>query len=114
VDIANTMPNIFGQDGKYNKRIYLLYDGIHYDVIARNISSDMEESFDKVVFDPKDKYAYDGAMVLAKELNAKREFTDLDHFSIQCGVCYQKFTGENQAIEHNKKTGHSNFQEVKK
>jgi len=112
IDIQSLVPNIFGQDGNYDTRIYLLYDGIHYDLFARNISEDMDPKTDITVFSPNDKYAFEGAMTLARELNRKRQFTDVNNFTIQCGVCYKKLKGEVEAIEHNKATGHANFQEV--
>jgi len=113
VDIENMIITVFGSGQGYNQRIYVLYDGIHYDILARNISEDMDTDLDITVFDPIDKYAYDGALAIAKELNSKKQFTNTNKFSIQCGICYEKFVGENEAIEHNKKTGHINFQECK-
>jgi ubiquitin thioesterase OTU1 len=112
VDISSLVPNIFGSDGNYDNRVYVLYDGLHYDVIARNISDDMEEAYDTTVFSPKDNYAFEGAMALARDLHQKKQFTDTGSFSIQCGVCYQKLKGEKEALDHSKSTGHSNFQEV--
>jgi len=112
VDIENLIITVFGSGQGYKQRIYVLYDGIHYDILARNISEEMDDSMDITVFDPKDKYAYEGALIIAKELNAKKQFTNINKFTIQCGVCYEKFQGEKEAVEHNQKTGHINFQEV--
>jgi len=113
VDIENLIINVFGTGQGYNQRIYVLYDGIHYDILARNISEDMDVDMDITIFSPQDKYAYEGALALAKELNSKKQFTNMGKFSIQCGTCYEKFVGESEAVEHNKKTGHINFQECK-
>ena len=112
VDIGNLLISVFGDHQNYSERIYVLYDGIHYDILVRNISEDMDTEMDITVFNPNDKYAYEGALALAKELKAKKQFTNTTQFTIQCGVCYEKFKGENEAVEHNKKTGHINFQEV--
>jgi len=112
IDIGSLVPNIFGSDGNYDHRVYVLYDGLHYDVIARNISEDMEESFDTTVFTPKDNFAFEGAMALSRDLHKKRQFTDCASFTIQCGVCYKKLKGEREALDHSKDTGHANFQEV--
>lgn len=112
VDIGNLLISVFGDHQNYSERIYVLYDGIHYDILARNISEDMDNSMDITVFNPNDKYAYEGALTLAKELKAKKQFTNTSQFTIQCGVCYEKFKGESEAVDHNKKTGHINFQEV--
>ena len=46
VSIEFNYPYYFGQGQNYNKRIYLLYDGIHYDVIVRAIAKDMPEQYD--------------------------------------------------------------------
>jgi ubiquitin thioesterase OTU1 len=112
VDIENGIGSVFGSDQGYKERIYVLYDGIHYDILVRNISEDMDSSMDITVFSPIDKFAYEGALTLARELKAKKQFTNVSKFTIQCGVCYDKFTGEKEAVQHNKETGHINFQEV--
>jgi len=49
---------------------------------------------------------------LAEELNKKKEYVDVVNFTLMCGDCYQKLKGQSDAIEHAKKTGHSNFQET--
>jgi len=112
VDIENAIVSVFGSEQGYKERIYVLYDGIHYDILVRNISEDMDNSMDITVFNTNDTYAHNGALALARELKAKKQFTNTNKFTIQCGVCYAKFTGEKQAVQHNKETGHINFQEV--
>eukprot|EP01017_Pseudomicrothorax_dubius_P003617 TRINITY_DN10555_c0_g1_i5.p1 TRINITY_DN10555_c0_g1~~TRINITY_DN10555_c0_g1_i5.p1 ORF type:complete len:281 (+),score=62.80 TRINITY_DN10555_c0_g1_i5:141-983(+) len=110
IDVITASPSFFGGG---ERRIYLLYDGIHYDILARNVSEEADERTDETVFSPTDKKALDEAIELAKDLKAKRQYTDVSKFSIQCMVCGSCFVGEAQAVEHGKATGHMNFTEVK-
>ena len=114
IDILSLTAQIFGQDQGFSKRIYVLYDGIHYDILVRNISEEMDLMPDITVFSKDDKYAFDGVMWIAYDLNKKKQFTDVGNFTLECGVCYQKFAGEKDAVKHNKDTGHANFHEVSK
>lgn len=114
VDIRSCEILQYGDRTVSFKNIFLLYDGIHYDVIIRNITEEMEKNLDIGTFNLTDEFAKNGALVLANELRERNEFTDLNNFSLICGVCKQGLKGEKEAVEHGKKTGHSNFQEVKK
>lgn len=67
---------------KTNDRIFLLYDGIHYDILCRNISEDMPDEYDSCVFEKSDMFAYEGCLVLAKQLKQKMQFTDVSTFSL--------------------------------
>lgn len=71
IDSHSLTITTFGDDQGYDKRIYLLYSGSHYDMIARNICEDMDAETDITVFSPRDKFALDGAFILAKEVNYK-------------------------------------------
>jgi ubiquitin thioesterase OTU1 len=113
IDLVSLSTHFFGQDMKYSKRIYVLYDGIHYDILARNISEDLDLMPDICTFKPDDSSALNGALWIAKDLHNKKEFTDVHNFSLECGVCYSKFVGEKDALDHGKTTGHYNFHEVK-
>ena len=48
-------------------------------------------------------------MTLAKELNSKSQFTDVNKFSLVCLVCRMPLQGNVEAVSHGKETGHSNF-----
>ena len=102
---------IYGQDGNYENRIYILYSGIHYDAITQNIFEEMEEKTDKRIFSVDDEYAFEGAMFVASELRKKKQFTNLKEFSLICTNCFTGFRGQSDAIEHCKATGHNSFQE---
>ncbi len=42
----------------------------------------------------------------------KKKFTDTARFTLQCMICYEGLTGQQAAVAHAQKTGHTNFGEV--
>ncbi|CAG9310881.1 unnamed protein product [Blepharisma stoltei] len=114
VSVQNARVDLFGEDGGYNNRIYVIYDGIHYDVLVRNRSEDSPEDQDETCFSQNDQEAYQGAVFLANDMRNRRQFTDLANFDLMCGVCNKGLKGESDALEHCKTTGHTNFQEIHK
>jgi ubiquitin thioesterase OTU1 len=112
VDTQSSTPTIFGSDKGYDKRIYILYDVAHYDVIVRNISEDMDEDMDITIFDSRDKYAYEGALLFAKEINSNAMNIEPEHFDLQCKSCSQKVLGKTEAKGHYEQTGHFKFNEI--
>ena len=109
VDVETLMTVVYGE-GR-DSRIYLLYSGIHYDAIARNVFEEAEEDSDQKNFEPSDLYAFEGAIFVAKELREKKQFTNLKEFDLIWGVWYKGWKGQKEAVEHCKETGHANFQE---
>jgi len=93
IDTQSLCVSVFGSDKGYKERIYLAFDGVHYDIIVRNISEDMDEDTDISVFDSRDTYAYEGAFLVAKEMNYKSQITK-PSYSLDSGVCSQKALSE--------------------
>jgi len=112
IDINNLSTNIFGSEQSYKNRIYLLYDGVHYDVMARNISEDMPEEMDVTIFKSLDTVAYEGAFTLSKELNYRAHSFSQPSPSIECGACSKRFGCQTDAQGHYQKTGHYNFSQA--
>ena len=111
INVQTLNTTIYGEQDGYSQRIYLLYSGIHYDAITRNIYEDAEESSDIKIFDSNDKYAYEGALYVASELRKKKQFTNLKDFELICSVCFEGLKGMKEAQEHAKLTLHTNFAE---
>ena len=49
---------------------------------------------------------------IIKALKKMNKFTDTSIFKIKCNVCYQSFKGQDDAVEHSKKTKHINFIQI--
>ncbi|RZB73462.1 OTU and/or ubiquitin domain containing protein [Asbolus verrucosus] len=109
VDTINAIINRFGEDQQYTLRIFLIFDGIHYDPLFL-------ESFDgsniQTIFPTDDDKIMKEAEELAKEAKSSRQFTDVNKFTLKCMVCNVYLNGQLQAREHAQSTGHMNFGEV--
>ncbi|XP_057298079.1 ubiquitin thioesterase OTU1-like [Hydractinia symbiolongicarpus] len=107
-DIQSGRIDRFGEDEHYDNRVFLLYDGIHYDALA------LEENdvITQTVFPTTDMNRQIEALAIAEDCKKQRQYTDLAGFSLRCLVCNTPLKGQTQAQQHAKETGHMNFGEV--
>ncbi|KAJ8921871.1 hypothetical protein NQ315_008504 [Exocentrus adspersus] len=109
VDTMNAIINRFGEDQSYPHRVFLMFDGIHYDPLYM-------ESLDggkiQTIFSSEDDRVLREAVQLAQEAKSSRQFTDVDKFTLKCMVCNVFLTGQTAAQEHAQQTGHASFGEV--
>ncbi|XP_076351050.1 yod1 deubiquitinase [Tachypleus tridentatus] len=110
VDTQNVRLNRFGEDAKYENRIFLIYDGIHYDPLLLE-PLDHSHSI-QTIFPTTDQSVLRMAMEIAHEAKSSRQFTDVQNFSLRCLVCNQCLKGQQEAQQHAKGTGHCNFGEI--
>eukprot|EP01027_Heterolobosea_sp_BB2_P014449 GEZU01020752.1.p1 GENE.GEZU01020752.1~~GEZU01020752.1.p1 ORF type:complete len:320 (-),score=110.92 GEZU01020752.1:56-1015(-) len=114
LDIQTKRMDRYAEDKNFPQRVFLLYDGIHYDAIA--LAPPFEgvgEEIDLTIFSSSDEVAVQKAKKLVEDAHKKHEFTDLAGFTLRCLICGDGITGEKHAREHAKKTGHTNFAEYK-
>lgn len=90
-----------------DKRIYIIYDGIHYDAIVFKAFGVP----DKRIVDKNDENAFNLAMKMLGLL--KYQFTNVKKDSLKCDQCGKLFKGAQEAETHFKNTGHINFSQVK-
>ena len=50
-----------GEDQPFTKRIFLIYDGIHYDSLVWNSTAQKSQSSDITIFGVEDSYMVEGA-----------------------------------------------------
>ncbi|XP_026755552.1 ubiquitin thioesterase OTU1 [Galleria mellonella] len=108
VDTLNAIINRFGEDKNYGQRVFLLFDGVHYDPLYLEQS----DGGIQTVFPAEDMDIYREAEQLAHEAKSSRQFTDLNKFTLKCVVCNKLLTGQAEAQKHAKETMHTNFGEV--
>uniref|UniRef100_U5EMM2 Ubiquitin thioesterase OTU n=1 Tax=Corethrella appendiculata TaxID=1370023 RepID=U5EMM2_9DIPT len=108
VDITNAIINRFGEDKNYGMRVFLLFDGIHYDPLYLESTSGPP----KTIFPIEDNNVFIQAKQLAEEAKSSRQFTDVNKFKLKCNDCDCLIKGQNEAQQHAKQTGHFNFGEV--
>jgi ubiquitin thioesterase OTU1 len=112
-DIARQRHECFGEERNYEKRIYLVYDGIHYDALAWNLAPEANnKDWDITIFNPND-YKIESACqaVIQKEFKSGK-FVDEYNYKIKCGQCGQIFVGNKNAVAHTTATGHNRFEQT--
>ena len=110
IDTQNVRLNRFGEDRNYSTRLLLIYDGIHYDPLVMELF-DPNQSL-KTIFPSSDDHVLVAGLEIAKECKASRQYTDVQNFTLKCGICQKKLTGQTQAQAHAKETGHVKFTEI--
>ena len=106
VDIKNLTIEFFGNN--YSNTIYLLYDNVHYDVFYY----ETEDKKITGVFKSDDTKAKDEILEIAAELKRHKQYVDTQNYSIKCMECNFLMKGNDDVIEHSKKTGHTNFNQI--
>lgn len=109
VDTQSGRVDRFGEDKSYKERVFLIYDGIHYDPLVY-------ESVDQsggvaTKFSIHNAVILAQALELASEAKSVRQFTDVEGFSLRCLACQIPLRGQREAQDHAKSTGHINFGE---
>ncbi|XP_078309653.1 ubiquitin thioesterase OTU1-like [Crassostrea virginica] len=95
VDTQSCRIDRFGEDKYYKERIFVIYDGIHYDPL---IMEPLEPSQSiHTVFPTSDAAVLGQAMEIASEAKASRQNTDVANFSIRCLVCQKLLSGQTEA-----------------
>ncbi|KPJ05476.1 Ubiquitin thioesterase OTU1 [Papilio xuthus] len=107
VDTLNAIINRFGEDKNYGQRVFLLFDGVHYDPLYLEQSDGGVQT----IFPSEDMEIYREAEQLAHEAKSSRQFTDLNKFTLKCLICNKFLTGQVEAQRHAKETKHTNFGE---
>ncbi|KAH8402888.1 hypothetical protein KR222_009143 [Zaprionus bogoriensis] len=109
VDIQNAIINRFGEDKNFGLRVFLLFDGIHYDPLYMETS---QSAAPATIFPVEEEGVYRQAEQLANEAKSSRQFTNVDKFNLRCLQCDLMLVGQAQAQQHAKATGHANFGEI--
>ncbi|ODM87382.1 Ubiquitin thioesterase OTU1 [Orchesella cincta] len=114
ISVVNTQSvhiSNFGEDQNFAERIFLVYDGVHYDPLY---FEPFNGGSTRTKFEVRNTRMNDLAMQLAHEAHASHQFTDLNNFSLRCQICNALLKGQEEAQAHAKKTAHTAFAEIKK
>src|SRR6056297_633616 len=114
IEIKSAHAYVYGEGKNYSRRIYLLYDGVHYDALAMAAGSPTApESLDMTQFPAGDESSKQAALAVAAELKEGRQFVDLLGCTLRCMVCNKGLSGQEEALLHARETNHQNFGEYK-
>ncbi|KAH8324022.1 hypothetical protein KR074_007410 [Drosophila pseudoananassae] len=109
VDIQNAIINRFGEDKNFGLRVFLLFDGIHYDPLYMETA---QSTAPATIFPVEEMGVYHQAEQLANEAKSSRQFTNVDKFTLRCMQCDVMLVGQLQAKHHAEETGHDQFGEI--
>lgn len=110
IDVKTNRADIYGEDKKYNQRIYLLYNGVHYDPLVMNYDLSADVSTDITIFDSDDQEVFELMKCLLLEYKNQGDFVEF--YSMECNACSEKFKNENDALEHSINYQHWNFKQI--
>lgn len=108
-DIRSSTILTYGEGKGFQQRVYLLYDGIHYDAIVQEKKVGAQAPVETCTFTPDNQAVYAAVLSFVSELKRKKQFVNLSSGQLYCNICYQTFVGEKEAVSHAKQTGHQNF-----
>ncbi|KAH8286651.1 hypothetical protein KR018_004044 [Drosophila ironensis] len=109
VDIQNAIINRFGEDKNFGLRVFLLFDGIHYDPLYMETA---QSSAPATIFPVEEMGVFQQAKELANEAKSSRQFTNVDKFTVRCMQCDVILVGKVEAQRHAEETGHNQFGEI--
>jgi ubiquitin thioesterase OTU1 len=115
LDVLSGQALVYGQGRGFTDRIYVLYDGVHYDAIVSALedgAGGSHEDDDVTSFSVDDVVTMEHAKSLAADLKKKKQFVNLAGCDLQCLVCKTGLKGQAGAQAHAKETGHQNFAAV--
>lgn len=111
IDIEFNRLDIFGGEQNYLNRIFILYNGIHYDPLVMATSNDNKD--DIKIFDIDDDNIIINFQIFADKLKEKEEYVDLSNIkNIKCVDCMMVFESEEETIEHAINYNHWNFKKL--
>jgi ubiquitin thioesterase OTU1 len=110
IDVKTNRSDIYGEDKNYPQRIYLLYNGIHYDPLVMNFDVTADPSTDITVFDSNDIESFELMKCLLLEYKNQGDFVEF--YSLECKNCPEKFKNENEAVEHSINYNHWEFKQI--
>lgn len=108
VDTQNIRLNRFGEDKCYPNRIFLIFDGIHYDPLVMESSN--SNKFQSI-FSSNDMTVIEKALEFARIAKSNHLYTDLKKMTLKCNQCNNSFT-QDGARSHASQSGHIDFSEI--
>ena len=111
IDVQSNRVDIFGQDKNYPQRIYVLYNGVHYDPLVMAYTEDSND--DITSFASDDNETLISLQEYVKVFKDAGDFVDLANMnSFECDTCKTLFENQEEAYNHANNFQHWNFNEI--
>lgn len=112
-DIQSLKRHCFGESIDYQDRVYLLYNGTHYDALVMSMDKALSTDFDITKFSPNDNSIAEKFYKLVVELHSNGQYTALANLILLCNDCNTILKNTEEAVKHAKITGHTNMEQIK-
>jgi ubiquitin thioesterase OTU1 len=112
VDCQTGRIDRFGEDKHFPQRVFLLYDGVHYDPLFLE-APDGSGVVLQTRFATSDDTVMAQALDIGNEAKSSGQFTNVAEFSLRCLICRAPLKGQKEAQQHAVSTGHVNFGEYR-
>ena len=111
IDVQSNRVDIFGQDKNYPQRIYVLYNGVHYDPLVMAYTEDSKDDITNFASD--DNETLISLHEYVKVFKDVGDFVDLANMnSFECDTCKTLFENQEEAYNHANNFEHWNFNEI--
>jgi ubiquitin thioesterase OTU1 len=108
IDTQSNRIDIFGQNKNYTNRIFIIYNGIHYDPLVMATTENQKD--DLCIFDVDDDHITISFQNYCKTFKDKGDYVDTSKLKLTCNDCgniFENFTDE--IIEHSINFDHWSF-----
>ncbi|ULY68574.1 putative ubiquitin thioesterase OTU1-like protein [Chlorella virus XW01] len=108
IDTQSNRIDIFGQENNYTNRIFIIYNGIHYDPLVMATTKNQKD--DITIFDVDDDNITISFQEFCKTFKKNGDFVDLSTINtLKCLECEMVFENQDDATEHGINYNHWSF-----
>jgi len=111
IDVQSNRVDIFGQDKAFPQRIFVLYNGVHYDPLVMAYTEDNADDITN--------FASDDSQTLVEFQNHVKAYQEAGDFvdpsnmnKFECDSCKTLFESQSEAYDHANNFQHWNFSEI--
>jgi ubiquitin thioesterase OTU1 len=112
IDVKTNRADIYGEDKHFEQRIYLLYNGTHYDPLVMNFDSESEPLTDITIFESFDTEIMELMKCLVLNYKDLGDYTDTN-YNLECRDCKEKFKTQDDAAQHSINYNHWSYNQIK-
>ena len=113
VDVQTNRIDLFGEDKNYSNRIFILYNGVHYDPLVINFDESADSDSDLTIFKTNENDILELFKNYVQKFKDDGDFVDISKmFSLECIDCNEKFLNEENANSHAKDKDHWTFKQI--
>ena len=113
IDVKTLKHYTFGEDQDFNKSIYVVHNGVHYDPLVFGFSQDSNTNSDITIFDANNLFILEKFKTLVKKYQKKGYHVESsDAINLECDICKKRFSGKQDATLHAQLEDHWNFNAI--